>query len=260
VRRRPLLVALAATIALVVTLAAVRDKPTADARSSHVSLPSPLEPALLIPTPRTLAYTGVSSHWATVLQPVVARAEPDPGARPVTELGTTTPEKTTNLVLIVGARVVPDGRVWSHVRLPILPNNSTAWIPRAALGPANVVDTHLVVDRAALRLTLYREGRAVFTAPVGVGAVRWPTPAGEFYVRNRLDGFDDPFYGPVAFGTSARSAVLTDWPAGGYIGIHGTNAPWLIPGRVSHGCIRLRNGDIRRLARLMPVGTPLTVR
>jgi lipoprotein-anchoring transpeptidase ErfK/SrfK len=73
-------------------------------------------------------------------------------------------------------------------------------------------------------------------------------------------GFGDPFYGPVAFGTSARSEVLTDWPGGGFIGIHGTNEPQLIPGRISHGCIRLRNSDILRLSRLMPVGTPLTIR
>jgi lipoprotein-anchoring transpeptidase ErfK/SrfK len=78
-------------------------------------------------------------------------------------------------------------------------------------------------------------------------------------VRLKLAGFDDPFYGPVAFGTSARSAVLTDWPGGGYIGIHGTNAPELLPGRVSHGCVRMRNEDIVELGRLMPVGTPLTI-
>jgi lipoprotein-anchoring transpeptidase ErfK/SrfK len=72
--------------------------------------------------------------------------------------------------------------------------------------------------------------------------------------------YSSPFYGPVAFGTSARSEVLTDWPAGGFVGIHGTNRPDLLPGRVSHGCIRLRNQDILRLARLLPVGTPLTIR
>ena len=79
-------------------------------------------------------------------------------------------------------------------------------------------------------------------------------------MRVRLRGFDDPFYGPVAFGTSARSAVLTDWPGGGFIGIHGTDSPELLPGRVSHGCIRMRNDDIRRLWRLLPVGTPITIR
>jgi lipoprotein-anchoring transpeptidase ErfK/SrfK len=99
----------------------------------------------------------------------------------------------------------------------------------------------------------------VFTAPVGVGAPATPTPRGQFYIRDRLTRYASPFYGPVAFGTSARSRVLTDWPAGGYIGIHGTNQPQLIPGAVSHGCIRLRNPDIRRLAALMPVGTPLTI-
>jgi lipoprotein-anchoring transpeptidase ErfK/SrfK len=93
-----------------------------------------------------------------------------------------------------------------------------------------------------------------------VGVPAAPTPTGEFYVRAKLTGFTDPFYGPVAFGTNARSAVLTDWPAGGFIGIHGTNAPALIPGRISHGCIRLRNADILALSRLMPVGTPLTIR
>jgi lipoprotein-anchoring transpeptidase ErfK/SrfK len=93
-----------------------------------------------------------------------------------------------------------------------------------------------------------------------VGQPSWPTPRGEFYIRNQLYGFGNPVYGPIAFGTSARSAILTDWPGGGFIGLHGTNQPSLLPGRVSHGCIRLRNGDILRLARLMPVGTPLTVR
>jgi hypothetical protein len=34
----------------------------------------------------------------------------------------------------------------------------------------------------------------------------------------------------------------------------------LIPGRISHGCIRMRNRDILTLGRLLPVGTPLTVR
>jgi lipoprotein-anchoring transpeptidase ErfK/SrfK len=100
----------------------------------------------------------------------------------------------------------------------------------------------------------------VFRAPVGVGTSRSPTPKGEFTVRSKLTDYASPFYGPLAFGTTARSAVLTDWPAGGFVGIHGTDAPALIPGHVSHGCVRLRNGDLLRLAQLMPVGTPLEIR
>jgi lipoprotein-anchoring transpeptidase ErfK/SrfK len=53
--------------------------------------------------------------------------------------------------------------------------------------------------------------------------------------------------------------VLTDWPGGGFIGIHGTNQPEILPGRVSHGCVRMPNPAVLRLARLMPLGTPVTI-
>jgi lipoprotein-anchoring transpeptidase ErfK/SrfK len=100
----------------------------------------------------------------------------------------------------------------------------------------------------------------VFRADIGVGRARWPTPRGRFYIRNRLTRYRSPTYGPLALGTSARSTRLTDWPAGGFSGIHGTDRPGRLPGRVSHGCIRMRNRDIVRLGRLMDVGTPLTIR
>jgi lipoprotein-anchoring transpeptidase ErfK/SrfK len=105
-----------------------------------------------------------------------------------------------------------------------------------------------------------RARRPIFRAGIGVGEPAWPTPRGEFYIRNRLTSYESPFYGPLAFGTSARSAVLTDWPDGGFVGIHGTNQPELLPGRVSHGCIRMRNEDILELGQLMPIGTPVTIR
>jgi len=66
-------------------------------------------------------------------------------------------------------------------------------------------------------------------------------------------------YGVLAFGLSAYSNVIRDWTWGGVVGIHGTNSPQLIPGPISHGCVRMRNPDILRLAALMPVGTPLTI-
>ena len=149
--------------------------------------------------------------------------------------------------------------MWERARLAVLPNGTTGWVPRAALGGLVVLDTLLVVDRTRFRATLLRNGIQVFSAPVGVGQEQWPTPTGQFYVRDVLTRYRSPTYGPIAFGTSARSAVLTDWPAGGYVGIHGTDQPGLIPGAISHGCIRMRNADILRLAALMPVGTPITV-
>ena len=214
-------------------------------------------PAFVPGRPQLLARRETAYRWASVIRPVTARRAPATGAA-VAALAARTPEGTTNLVLVLGTARRPAGD-WVHVRLPVLPDNSTGWVPRSALGGDHFVSTHLVVDLKRLRATLLRDGRPVFQAPVGVGQPQWPTPRGEFYVRDELTDYAGPFYGPVAFGTSARSSVLTDWPDGGFVGIHGTDAAQLIPGRVSHGCIRLRNRDILRLARLMPIGTPLTI-
>jgi lipoprotein-anchoring transpeptidase ErfK/SrfK len=171
-----------------------------------------------------------------------------------------TPEGTVTALPVTGRQTGRGGRLWMRVTLPVLPNGTRGWVPRRALGAYEVSRHRLIVDLARKRLTLLRRGRVVLRAPVGVGQDRWPTPRGTFLVRNRLEGYTQPAYGPVAFGTSARSPTLTDWPAGGFIGIHGTDRPGLIPGEVSHGCVRLRNPDMLRLARRMPVGTPVEIR
>ena len=222
-------------------------------------LPPPETPAFRVSSPKLLDKHETRARFAPVLHEIVARSSPSGTSRPLASLETKTPEGTTNIVLVIGEQTRGDG-LWIHVRLAVLPNDLTGWVPRNALGGYHFVHTQLVVDQRRLTATLYRNGRAIFSAPVGVGTSGSPTPRGEFYVRDRLNGFGDPFYGPIAFGTSARSAVLTDWPGGGFVGIHGTNEPGLIPGRISHGCVRLRNPDIVRLSRLMPVGTPVSIR
>jgi hypothetical protein len=231
---------------------------TTGAVATVALLPAPPEPAFHVPTPVRLDASEHVSFWAPVVRAVEARAGPDAKARVVEELTVRTPEDTPNIVLVLERRKRA-ATVWVRVRLPSLPGNETGWIPRTALGGYGVVRTHLIVDVRQLTATLLRNGRLVFRAPIGVGKTQWPTPTGEFYIRNRLTSYSGDFYGPVAFGTSARSAVLTDWPEGGFIGIHGTSRPELLPGRISHGCIRMRNEDILRLSRLMPVGTPLTI-
>ena len=227
---------------------------------SDPGVPPPARLGIVVPTPQPLPSIGPEYRSAPILRPVVARAEPTDDAAAVVALSATTPEATSNLVLVIGRKLQPDGTLWLHVRLPVLPNNRTGWIPRSAVGGYSVLHTRLVVDLERLEATLLRDGRPIFHARVGVGKPSSPTPSGDFYIRDRVTSFNNAFYGPLAFGTSARSAVLTDWPAGGFVGIHGTNRPELIPGRVSHGCIRMRNADITRLGRLMQVGTPLTVR
>ena len=209
------------------------------------------------PAPVVLSGPHHTSYWQFVDRRVVARSAPSRSAKAVASIPTRTPEGTANLVLSLARQTVRSAS-WVKVRLGILPNNSTGWVPRAALGGYNEVRTHLFVNTTRFRLRLERGGRTVFRARVGVGKLHSPTPTGEFFIRDRLTSLSS-FYGPLAFGTSARSAVLTDWPGGGFIGVHGTNEPGLIPGHISHGCVRLRNADILRLGRKMPVGTPVTI-
>jgi L,D-transpeptidase catalytic domain len=203
---------------------------------------------------------GGRTQHAVLKHAIVARATPSPGSRAVGRLSAITPEHVPHVLFLAQGMIDAQGRYWVRVPLPKLPNGTMGWIPREAVGPFSEIDTHLVIDRGRFRATLYKRGRPVYSSIVGVGEPRWPTPAGRFYIRERLTGFTDPIYGSLAFGTNGRSAVLTDWPGGGFIGIHGTNQPEILPGRVSHGCVRIRNHDIRRLDRLMPVGTPVTIR
>jgi hypothetical protein len=226
---------------------------------SVADIPAPARGGLPIGAPLPLRADPHTTTWAALRRATVARSAPAAHARIVARLAARTPEATTNVVVVLRRARDEGGRLWVRVRLPSR-GAPSGWLSRDALGTYGVVHTRLVVDRRRLTLTLWRDGRAAFRAPVGIGRPQTPTPAGSFYVRDRVTRYAGAFYGPVAFGTSARSATLTDWPGGGYVGIHGTDRPDLVPGRVSHGCIRLRNADILRLARVLPVGTPLVIR
>lgn len=151
-------------------------------------------------------------------------------------------------------------RRWLRIRIPYRPNGRTGWVLSGALGPMRVARTSLVVERRKLRATLYDDGKQVFTTRVAIGRAGTPTPIGTYFVSARVRGARfGPAYGTWTFLTTAYSRRL-DWPGGGLVGVHGTNQPGLVPGRPSNGCIRMRNEAITKLARLMPIGTPLRIR
>ncbi len=203
-----------------------------------------------------LSNERTQTQWAYANGAVLARAAPRLTARGVAPLRFSTEDGPPEIYLALES-VMRRGHEWVRVRLPMRPNGRTGWVRREALGPFHVVRTHLRINRRTLRATLYRGGRRVWRSPIGVGRPGMETPAGSFYIRERLHGFGAT-YGPVAFGTSAYSR-LSDWPGGGVIGIHGTDQPSLIPGRPSHGCVRVPNPAVLRLAKLMPVGTPVRI-
>jgi hypothetical protein len=162
---------------------------------------------------------------------------------------------------VLAARVDRSCRPTDYkVQLPVRPNGSTGWV-RAADVRVMVVRTRILVDLSQRRITLFREGRAILVTTAAIGAPSTPTPTGHFYVNQRVlttSPLGD--YGPGAVGISAFSEVLVNWPQGGPIAIHGTNAPGMIGFAISHGCLRVRNADARVLLRLADEGTPVEIR
>jgi hypothetical protein len=147
------------------------------------------------------------------------------------------------------------GRVWYQALLPMRPNGATGWI-RAADLRLQRSDYRLVIDLSRLRLEVFNLCKRIAGYPIAVGMRDTPTPRGTFFLNSLLKPPDhNSVYGVLAFGLSAYSNVIRDWTWGGVVGIHGTNDPSSIGHRVSHGCIRLQNAAIRKLARLLPLGT-----
>lgn len=200
------------------------------------------------------------TRWAHPARRASIRWRPSSSARRIVATHSLTSDGLPEVYLVLRKWSKPRGHVWLEVRIPGRPNGRTGWVRASALGPLYRVRTLLVVNRQKLRATLYKRGHRRWSAPVGVGKSSTPTPAGHFWISEKFRTHNSgSLYGPVAFATSDYS-VLSDWPGGGVIGIHGTNEPSLIPGRPSHGCIRVENRAVARLWHLMPIGTPLRIR
>jgi hypothetical protein len=200
------------------------------------------------------------TRWANATQRATAFSRPTTKARKVGNLRLLTEDGFAEVYLLLSRWTDHGGNDWVRVRLPARPNGQKGWVRREALGDFNRVTTRIVVDKKNLRATLYDSGKKVFSARVGVGAPSTPTPSGQFYIREKFRvSPGGTIYGTHAIGTSAYAPTLSDWPGGGVVGLHGTNQPHLIPGRPSHGCIRLRNADVARFYKLAPRGTPVRI-
>jgi lipoprotein-anchoring transpeptidase ErfK/SrfK len=147
---------------------------------------------------------------------------------------------------------------WLQVYLPTRPNGSVGWIRRSRVR----ISFHSFRVRIELRrhrLTASRGLRVVAVTSVAVGDPSTPTPTGGYYITELLK---DPggAYGPYAFGLSVHSNVLREFAGGdGILGLHGTDEPDSIGRSVSHGCIRVSNAAITRLAKILPIGTPVQI-
>ena len=156
--------------------------------------------------------------------------------------------------------VQEDAGDWLNVLLPMRPNGSEGWV-RADDVVLATNPYRIEVDLSEFRLTAYRNDREVLGSQAAIGTGGTPTPTGLFFttILAKPESPSSP-YGKYAYGLSAYSEVLTTFAGGdGQVAIHGTNQPGLIGSQVSHGCVRVDNPTITKLARLIPLGTPVRI-
>src|SRR3954466_4826639 len=149
---------------------------------------------------------------------------------------------------------------WLHVYLPTRPNGSLGWIKKKKVTLTGH-DYRVLINLDKHILKAYKGDKRLIRTPIGVGRAVTPTPVGLYYITELLKQPDPSgTYGPYAFGLSAHSDVLNEFAGrDGVLGIHGTNFPQGIGTNVSHGCIRLSNKAIIKLAHTLPVGTPVRI-
>jgi lipoprotein-anchoring transpeptidase ErfK/SrfK len=125
-----------------------------------------------------------------------------------------------------------------------------------------VLDPYSVQVSLHDRRLIVRNGAHVLVSTkAGVGRSVLPTPTGTYYIVEllRQTNPNGP-YGPFAFGLSAFSNVLYSFGGGsGQIRLHGTDDPGALGTDISHGCIRISNSIITRLAGILPLGTPVEI-
>lgn len=117
--------------------------------------------------------------------------------------------------------------------------------PPAPPGPLSIL-----IDIDKLTLTLFSQGKPFKTYPVAAGeGGLLSSPVGEWKVVNKDRGWGGGF-------GSRWLGLNVPW---GIYGIHGTNKPWSIGTRASHGCFRMFNEDVEELWDWVPLNTPVIV-
>ena len=235
-------VAAAPAVASPTTVSPTTAGPSASAPAPPTTAPRPAVPA--------------DATWIATLHSALPYSE-TPGGPAVGTLPATDPFGAADVVAVLGT---PGADGWSHVELPVRPDGSTGWI-RTASTTLTWTTYKVSVSVAARTITVTDGAATVLQAPVAVGAASTPTPAGATYVWE-LVAPDDPHgaYGPYILGLGMFSNAISVFNGGdAQIGIHGNDDASSIGRPVSHGCVRLDNTLISRLASLLPLGTPVTI-
>ncbi|MBF2016241.1 MAG: L,D-transpeptidase [Rivularia sp. T60_A2020_040] len=127
-------------------------------------------------------------------------------------------------------------------------------------------DKKVVVDLGSRRAYVYRQNTVIASYPIGVGKKGWETPTGTFEVLHmqHYPAWKHPITGKV-FAAGPNSPLGERWigfwsDGHNEIGFHGTPESDLVGSPVSHGCLRMRNSDVRLLYEQIDLGVAVEVR
>ncbi|QFS46849.1 ErfK/YbiS/YcfS/YnhG family protein [Nostoc sphaeroides CCNUC1] len=126
--------------------------------------------------------------------------------------------------------------------------------------------TQVVVDLSDRRTYVYAKDEVIASYPIAIGKKGWETPTGSFQVihMRHYPIWRHPITGKV-FEAGTDSPLGDRWigfwsDGRNEIGFHGTPEIDLVGTAVSHGCLRMRNSDVRLLYEQVSLGTKVLVR
>ena len=188
---------------------------------------------------------------AEVLRRTAMRSSP--GGSIVTGIGPQTRFGGPQILAVVARR----GR-WLGVLHQWMPNGKAGWVDAEDLRLVSE-PWAIEVDRSERVARVRRDGKVVDRFSVGVGRPGSPTPLGRFAVTDRLVAGPGSPYGCCILALSGRQPNLpVGWSGGDRLALHGTPDD-RAGGATSAGCLNVREADLRRLMKRIPVGTRVTV-
>ncbi len=124
----------------------------------------------------------------------------------------------------------------------------------------------IVVDKSDMTLTLYLGGKWVKQYPVCHGGDK--TIVGKYTISTKSSNpsWTDPVTKKVYSSSDRRNTLGARWLGFGGdgatagLGIHGTTLPHSIPGKTSHGCVRMFNKDVKEIYGLALIGSVVTIK
>jgi len=162
-----------------------------------------------------------------------------------------------------------------QARYKTLSKHLSQFMPQQSYILVDTARNHLYVKRRqdVLLDAIASTGSGIILDKPGDGGAQWifDTPRGEFVVQSKLTNpvwvkpdwafIEEGLIVPKNPADRVEQGVLGEYALGfgkGYF-IHGTLYTRLLGKNVTHGCIRLNDGDLKNVYQLARVGTPIMI-